>query len=140
MKVITKLMKKSMNNPDETRRFGQSKMELVNLEDVTVGRLTLMPGWSWETHVKPLVNTRSCQVPHTQYCLQGRLKVILDDGVEFEVGPGDAVAIPPGHKAVVLGNEPFRAIEFSGAKEYAKTEFDTEPDAEPDWDEIMDIE
>ena len=107
---------------------------------MTIGWLTLMPGWSWETHVKPLVNTRSCQVPHTQYCLQGRLKVILDDGVEFEVGPGDAVAIPPGHKAVVLGNEPFRAIEFSGAKEYAKTEFDTEPDAEPDWDEIMDIE
>jgi hypothetical protein len=136
MTVTTKLVKKSLNNPDETRPFGQSKMELVNINDVTIGRITLMPGWSWEKDVKPLVNTQSCQVAHTQYCLQGRLKVIMDDGAEFEIGPGDAVAIPPGHKACVLGNEPFRAIEFTGAKEYAQNPLD----AESDWDEIMDIE
>lgn len=136
MTVITKLMKKSLNNPDETRPFGQSKLELVNFDDVTIGRLTLMPGWSWEKDVKPLVNTQSCQVPHTQYCVQGRLKVIMDDGVDFEIGPGDAVVIPPGHKAYVMGNKPFVAVDFAGAKVYAKDIHDTEAD----WDDMMDIE
>jgi hypothetical protein len=135
MAVITKLMKKNLNNPDETRPFGQSKMELVNLEDVTIGRLTLEPGWSWEKDVKPLVNTRSCLISHTQYCLQGRLKVIMDDGVEFEIGPGDAVVIPPGHKAYVVGNKPFVAVDFTGAKEYAQALHD----AESDWDDMLDI-
>ena len=135
MTVITKLMKKNLENPDETRKFGQSIMELVNLEDVTVGRLTLMPGWSWEKDVKPLVNTSSCQIPHTQYCLQGRLKVIMDDGVEFEVGPGDAVVIPPGHKAHVLGNKPFVAVDFTGAKQYAQDLHESDSD----WDDMLDI-
>ncbi len=136
MTVITKVMKKSLNNPDEIRPFGQSKMELVNFEDVTIGRITLMPGWSWEKDIKSLVNTPSCQVPHTQYCLQGRLKVIMDDGTELEIGPGDAVVIPPGHKAHVVGNEPFVAIDFSGAGKYAKELHE----AESDWDEIMNVE
>ena len=136
MKVITRLNKKSLNNPDETRPFGQSKMEMVHLEGVTIGRITLMPGWSWEKDVKPLVNTSSCLISHTQYCLQGRLKVIMDDGVEFEFGPGDAAVIPPGHKAYVLGGEPFVAIDFTGAQDYAKNLREDESD----WDEVMDIE
>jgi hypothetical protein len=117
---MTKMLKKNLDSPDETRRFDKGKIELANLGDVTVGRGILEPGWSWEKCVKPIAKTNSCQAPHTQYFVSGRLKVVMDDGTEEEFGPGDAGVIPPGHNAWVVGNEPVVAIDFTGLKDYAK--------------------
>ncbi len=137
MAVITKVMKKNLSAPDETRTFGQSKMELVDLEGMAIARMTLAPGWSWEKDVKPLVNTQTCLLSHTQYCIQGRLMVTMDDGTELAIGPGDAVVVPPGHKAKVVGDEPFVAIDFEAGRQYAVQQ---EEPAEIDWDEMMEIE
>ena len=46
----------------------------------------------------------------------------MDDGTEAESGPGEAVIIPPGHNAQIVGNEPRVAIDFTGAKEYATSQ------------------
>ncbi|MFZ0557134.1 MAG: cupin domain-containing protein [Nitrososphaeraceae archaeon] len=108
-------------SPDEVRRFENGKIELANLGEVTIGRAVLEPGWSWEKCVKPIVKTDSCQAPHTQYIVSGRIKVVMDDGAEEEFGPGDAAVIPPGHNAWVVGNEPVVGIDFTGLKEYAKS-------------------
>jgi quercetin dioxygenase-like cupin family protein len=62
-----------------------------------------------------------CQVDHFGYCVSGRLHVVMNDGEEFDVGPGDASHIPPGHEAWVVGDEPYVAVDFSGAEEYAKS-------------------
>jgi hypothetical protein len=43
----------------------------------------------------------------------------MDDGTEQEFGPGEAMYIPPGHDAWVVGNEPFVAVDFTGMKEFA---------------------
>jgi mannose-6-phosphate isomerase-like protein (cupin superfamily) len=43
----------------------------------------------------------------------------MDDGTEQEFGPGEAMYVPPGHDAWVVGSEPFIAIDISGGKEYA---------------------
>ena len=116
------MQKKSLNtSPDETRTFENGKIELANLSDVTIGRVTLEPGWSWEKCVKPIVKTDSCQAPHTQNIISGRIKVVMDDGAEEEFGPGDAAVIPPGHNAWVVGNEAVVGIDFTGLKEYAKS-------------------
>jgi hypothetical protein len=61
------MKKKNLDSPEETRTFGKGKIEPANLDDVTIGRAILEPGWSWEKCVKPIVNTNSCQAPHTQY-------------------------------------------------------------------------
>jgi hypothetical protein len=64
------MQKKSLDSsPDETRTFENGKIELANFGDVVIGRATFEPGWSWEKCVKPLVNTNSCQAPHTQYMI-----------------------------------------------------------------------
>ena len=121
-KLATKMQKKSLDySPDETRTFDKGKIELANLGDVVVGRSTFEPGWSWEKCVKPLVKTDSCQAPHTMYVISGRMKVRMDDGTETETGPGDTAVVPPGHNAWVVGNEPCIAIDFTGAKDYAKS-------------------
>jgi mannose-6-phosphate isomerase-like protein (cupin superfamily) len=107
------------NNPDDVRKFTNGKVELANLGDTTIGRITLEPGWKRSNDVKHIVNTDSCQLPHTQYVISGRLRVRMDDGTEEECGPGEALYVPGGHDAWVVGNEPFVAVDFTGMKEYA---------------------
>ena len=117
----SKIQKKNLDSsPDNTRDFEKGKVEIVNFGNVTIGRAIFEPGWSWSKCVKPIVNTNSCQAPHTQYVISGRLKVVMDDGTEEEFGPGDAAIIPPGHDAWVVGNESVVAIDFTGLKDYAK--------------------
>jgi uncharacterized cupin superfamily protein len=106
-------------NPDEVRKFTNGKIELANLGDSTIGRFTLEPGWKWSQDVKQIVNTNSCRLTHTQYIISGRLRVRMDDGTEQESGPGEAMYVPPGHDAWVVGNEPVVAVDFTGMKEYA---------------------
>jgi quercetin dioxygenase-like cupin family protein len=119
---MARMQKKSLDSsPDETRTFEKGKIELANFGDVTVGRVVLEPGWSWEKCVKPIVKTNSCQAPHTQYVISGKIKVVMDDGAEEEFGPGDAAEIPPGHNAWVIGDEPVVGIDFTGLREYAKS-------------------
>ena len=113
--------KKSINSPDEIRTFDKGKLELMNFTNgVTIGRATFEPGWSWDKCVKPLVKTNSCEAPHTQYVISGHIKIVMDDGTEEEFGPGDTAVVPPGHNAWVIGDEPLVAIDFTGAKQYAK--------------------
>ena len=116
---ITRCNQKIFKNPDEVRKFSKGKLELANLGDSTIGRYTAEPGWKWSKDIKPIVNTNSCQITHTEYVISGRVKVKMDDGTEQEFGPGEALYIPPGHDAWVVGNESLVAIDFSGAKEYA---------------------
>jgi hypothetical protein len=106
-------------NPDEVRKFTHGRVELASLGEVAIGRITLEPGWKWSNDVKHIVNTNSCELPHTQYAISGRLRVRMDDGTEQEFGPGDAMYVPPGHDAWVVGNEQFVAVDFTGMKEYA---------------------
>ena len=117
---IAKILAKSFETPDEVRTFEKGKVEIVNLGNVTIGRATFEPGWSWSQCVKPLVKTDSCQAPHTTVIISGRMKVRMDDGTEIEGGPGDTAIIPPGHDAWVVGDEPCVSIDFTGMGDYAK--------------------
>lgn len=110
----TSVQGKNLSSPDETRSFENGKMEVVSLGNVTVGRAVFEPGWRWSENVKPIAGTESCQVPYAGYCISGRMKVIMDDGSELEIGPEDAAVIPPGHDAWIVGNEPCVWVEFSG--------------------------
>ena len=96
-------------------------MELVNIGGVTVGRTTFEPGWKWSEHVKPLVKTESCEVPHFQYHVSGTLHVVMDDGTKVDLKEGDVSSLHPGHDAWVVGNEPVVVVDFQGMADYAKT-------------------
>lgn len=113
--------RKDLNTADETRSFPKGKVDLVNIGGGVVGRLTLEPGWRWSEHVKPMAGTKWCEAPHFQYHLQGRLGVYMADGTQFEVGPGEVTALPSGHDAWVIGDEPVVLIDWCGASNYAKS-------------------
>jgi hypothetical protein len=111
---------KSLDSPDEVREFaGHGRVELVNLPSGPVGKGIFEPGWRWSQDVKPLAGTDSCQVPHVGYVISGRMKVVMDDGTEGEVGPGEVAHIDPGHDAWTVGEEPCVLVDFGGLEGYA---------------------
>ena len=114
------MQKKSFNTPDETRTLPKTKVEVVKVGDVTLMRATFEPGWKWSEHVKPTAGTDSCQVHHVVSVISGHLKIVMDDGTEIEIDPGDVADIPPGHDAWAIGDEPVVLIDFAGAATYAK--------------------
>jgi len=111
---------KNLSSPDETRSFDKGKMDVVTLDNVTVGRAVFEPGWKWSECVKPIAGTESCEVAHVGCVVSGRMKVVMDDGSEMEYGAEDALVIPPGHDAWIVGDEPCTVLDFAGADEYAK--------------------
>ena len=116
------LIRKSFDRPDETRTFegGTGSLQVVNTDAGTVGRATFLPGWKWSEHVQPIAKTDSCEAAHTGYFVSGRMKVVMDDGSEVEVGPGDAFRMQPGHDAWTVGGEACEMVDFGGLTGYAK--------------------
>jgi hypothetical protein len=112
--------RKSFSRPDETREFPRGKADILNIGDGAVGRMVFQPGWRWSEHVKPVAGTRSCEAPHFQYHVSGKLGIRMDDGTEFIAEPGDVTALPSGHDAWVVGNEPAVVIDWNGASNYGK--------------------
>lgn len=111
---------KSFAQPDETRGFPNGRAEILAIGQAQVGRLIFQPGWRWSNDVKPLAGTSSCEAPHLQYHVSGRLAIRMDDGKEFIAEPGDVTALPKGHGAWVVGNEPVVVVDWYGASNYAK--------------------
>ena len=118
--TLSKTEHKNLGKPDEVRTFPNGKLEVIQIGDGTVGRMTLEPGWRWSHDVKPIAGTDLCEAPHFQYQISGRLRVRMQDKTEFELGPGDVSCLAAGHDAWVVGNEPVVAVDWFGATNYAK--------------------
>jgi len=121
LQIRTTKQSKNLSQPDELRTFDKGKLELITIGGVVFGRATLQPGWKWSTSLKALMKTKSCEAPHLQYHVSGRIAVLMDDGSQAEFGPGEVSLIPPGHDAWVVGNEPVVVIDITGMAGYAKT-------------------
>jgi len=111
---------RSFEAADETRPFPNGRAEILKIGDSELGRLILQPGWRWSNDVKPIAKTASCEAPHFQYHVSGRLAILMDDGTEFVAGPGDVTSLPKGHDAWVVGEEPAIVVDWYGASNYAK--------------------
>jgi len=110
---------KSFASPDETRAFPNGRAEILQIGGGSVGRMVFEPGWRWSNDVKPIAGTASCEAPHFQYHVSGRLGILMDDGTEIVAGPGDITSLPSGHDAWVIGDEPAVTIDWFGASTYA---------------------
>ena len=116
-----KIEKKSFSAPDETRPFAEKgKVEIITLNGVTFGRATFEPGWTWAKGVGPIAGTPSCQCAHLAYQVAGRMRIVMDDGSETVIEPGDVYSVPPGHHTEVLGDEPVVALDITGMDGYAR--------------------
>jgi len=105
---------RSFDVPDETRdAAGAGRIEIVRLGRTTWARGTILPGFRWSEHLKPLAGTELCQIPHTGYVVSGRAMVEMADGARREMAAGDVFDIPAGHDMWVVGDEPYVSIDFT---------------------------
>jgi Cupin domain len=127
---MAKLTVRKFSSPDETRPFkSHGRVDLLTLGAGTVGRAVFEPGWKWSVDVKPLAGTESCEANHSGYVLSGRMHIVMADGEEADVGPGDYVVIPPGHDAWVVGNDSCVVLDFAGMGDYAQASRGEKQDA-----------
>jgi hypothetical protein len=111
---------KSFRNADEVREFPHGRAEVLNIGGGQIGRFVFQPGWRWSNDIKPIAKTKSCEAPHFQYHVSGHMGIRMDDGTEFIAGPGDVTALPMGHDAWVIGDEPVVVLDWWGASHYAE--------------------
>jgi hypothetical protein len=104
---------KNIETPDERHASEHAALNVVNLPGVTIARTVYQPGWRWSTDAKPVVGTEACQAAHNGYIISGRLHARMDDGSEYDFGPGDAHVMSPGHDTWVEGDEPCVALDVA---------------------------
>jgi hypothetical protein len=105
---------KNIGQPDELRRMpkGNGQGAIVTVAGTTVVSGELQPGWRWSNDLRPVVGTTSCEFPHTGIMLSGIMHIEMDDGTSVDLKPGDVYAVPPGHDAWVVGDEPVRSVDW----------------------------
>jgi len=105
---------KNLAKPDRIVTYENLVQEMVDIGDLTVGRLVLQPGWRWSEHVRPHVGGEWCKGRHVGIVLSGRLGITFSDGSTMEIGPNEAFDIPPDHDGYTIGDEPCVQIEWGG--------------------------
>jgi len=122
-----RLQRRRFSEATDVRRFPHGHIDVVEMDDTVVGRMTYEPGWRWSTDIKPIAGGEACQFHHLGFTVSGRLRVQMPDGAELETGPDEVFEFPPGHDAWVVGDEPWVAIDFEAMRTFGK---DFRPEAD----------
>ncbi|MCU1531143.1 MAG: cupin [Arthrobacter sp.] len=116
---VSALAVKSFDVPDKKRCPDKAEFDLVTVNDYSVARRILGPGWRWSECLKPFEKTDFCQHNHLGFCVSGVMEVETGS-MRSTIHPNDTYAIPPGHDEWVVGLEPFVAVEFLGAASFGR--------------------
>jgi class 3 adenylate cyclase len=109
---------RNLGSPDQIVEFENITVEQVDLGDITVGRITLLPGWRWYDHVRPRVGGDWCEARHVGVVLSGRFGITMRDGTTREFGTDDVFEVPPGHDGYTIGDEPCVQVEWTGLRTF----------------------
>jgi class 3 adenylate cyclase len=116
---MPRLQRKSFSSPDEVRTFAHGRVEIVQLDETSMGRFFHEAGWRWSVDVQPIVGTSWCEHRHLGYAIRGALHAVMEDGTSLDINTGDAYEIPPGHDAWVIGDETWETVEYTSARTFA---------------------
>lgn len=117
---VRALAVKSFDVPDKKRHPNKAEVDLVTVDDYSVARLILEPGWRWSEYAKPIEKTELCQHSHLGFCVSGTMEVETADGMRSTIHANDTYSLPAGHDEWVVGSEPFVAVEFLGALSFGR--------------------
>ena len=117
---VTAMAVKSFDVPDKKRCPEKAEFDLVTVNDYSVARLILEPGWRWSECIKPLEKTHFCEHNHLGFCVSGVMEVETAEGLRSTIRANDTYTLPPGHDEWVVGSEPFVAVEFLGAASFGR--------------------
>jgi uncharacterized protein YjlB len=112
----------NLSAPPEVRSFPYGRLELFPIGGQQLGRAIYSPGWRWTEHVAPIAGTTLCEVEHVGLVVSGHAAVLMADGTEVVMGPGDCFSIPAGHDSWVVGDEEYVSYHFLGAGQYGQAQ------------------
>ncbi|MDX2445079.1 MAG: hypothetical protein QNK30_14885 [Bacteroidales bacterium] len=110
MKIKKEDLEVKMEGPGTAMR-GQSMGGLI------VSYNTLPKGTDFTPLLKGL-NNDSCHSAHWGYILEGKMRIIYDNGKEEVTSAGEVYYWPAGHTAIV--EEDIKFVEFSPEKEFGE--------------------
>ena len=113
------MQRKSLSMPDEERSIPNGAVQIWELGDFVVGKVTFEPGWRWSKDIKPIAGTEWCEYHHLGIILQGTVRFVTPDGLEMEVGEGCLYEVLPGHDAWTVGDIPAVQYDFAGMRTFA---------------------
>ena len=108
--------RRSFEEPDDHKIKGGVKVDVAKLGELTVKRATYPPGWRFSKDM----GANRCIDTHVGYLASGEIHVILSDATELDIKAGEAVMIPAGHDAWVVGEEPVVLVQFDEGEPAAK--------------------
>ncbi len=97
---------------DEHHDVGGVLVDIAHTGAVRVKRMIYPPGFSWDTHLKPVLGRDLCPHAHVGIMVRGQINVRFQDGCIEEYKAPQFVAVEPGHAGWVVGDEPAVLIEF----------------------------
>lgn len=97
---------------DEHREIGGVQVDVARTGAVRVKRMIYPPGFSWDTHLRPILGREFCPHAHVGFMAHGQINVRFEDGSVEEFKAPQFVAVEPNHAGWVVGNEPAVLIEF----------------------------
>jgi quercetin dioxygenase-like cupin family protein len=119
--VVTTVILKRFETPDETREFEYGRFELVRIGGLSIGRAIYQPGWRWSKHVGPRLGLARCPVEHVGLVLAGVATAEFDNGTIIELRVGELFHIPPlAHDSWVVGDVPYVSLHLLGGDSYAR--------------------
>src|SRR5438552_7323634 len=74
-----RLQRRRFSDPDDVRIIPHGRIDVVELDDRVIGRMTYEPGWRWSVDIKPIAATDLCQFHHVGVTLSGVLRAQMRD-------------------------------------------------------------
>ena len=97
---------------DEHHDLGGVLVDVARAGAVRVKRMIYPPGFSWDTHLRPVLGREFCPHAHVGFLVRGQINVRFQDGCVEEFKAPQFVFVEPGHAGWVVGDKPAVLIEF----------------------------
>ena len=113
---ITSIVKR-FDAPERALVFEKGRLEVITVGGWAIGKGSYLPGWRWSHCVTALAPARNELPEQVGVVLTGRAKVLLHDGREIELNPGDFFHITAEDDEWVVGYRPCEILYLSGVEE-----------------------
>jgi len=107
---------KRFDNPEKVLVFDQGRLELITLCGRAIGKGSYSPGWRWSRCATVTAQARGGLPELVGVVLAGRAKVLIHDGSEIDLNPGDFFHITAEDDEWVVGYRPCEILYLSGVE------------------------
>lgn len=119
--LVSEVLLKRFERPDEVREMTLGRFEVVRLGGAAIGRAICLPGWRWSEHVGRKLSQERCQVAELGLVTAGAAAAGFPNGGIKVMRAGDLFYISPEpHDSWVLGDQLYVSLHFLSADLYAK--------------------